>query len=522
MTGPTSRWRRVTDLFTAALELPATARADFLRSECGDDVELCSAVEALLKSHEQADGFLEQPAVVDAGLVDEDAPHADADANAPDTLEGQQLGPFRIGKLLGRGGMGIVHLAEDTRLGRQVAIKVLSPDLGDDPAWRERLRREARAAAALSHPGIATVFSLEELADRLCLVCEYVGGGTLRTEVERGPLAAAVVIETGAEVARALGAAHAAGIVHRDLKPENIARAANGAPKILDFGIARVETDARVQGPRLTADGAMLGTPAYMSPEQLETGDADAKSDIFALGVLLYELASGRHPFESVTPAGTVARVLEANPPSLMGAWAGVPAGLDAVIRKCLRRIPAERYQTAEDVARDLDALRSTADALAGVGPMASTDGAAVGPVVRRDAARFSPVWWWRLHQATAMVVEAALVVPVSLVHRWVQDDWTLAVVLAVVATAAVNGTLRAHLLFTAVFNAPNMFEQCRRAKPLVRGTDILFAVLLLAAGVPVMRTDTAVAGMLAAFAVGWLATSFIVEPATREAAFPS
>ena len=142
------------------------------------------------------------------------------------------------------------------------------------------------------------------------------------------------------------------------LKPENIARAANGAPKILDFGIARVETDARVQGPRLTADGAMLGTPAYMSPEQLETGDADAKSDIFALGVLLYELASGRHPFESVTPAGQPWRgVLEANPPSLMGAWAGVPAGLDAVIRKCLRRIPAERYQTAEDVARDLDAF---------------------------------------------------------------------------------------------------------------------------------------------------------------------
>lgn len=498
------RWRRITDIFTAALEQGLARRGVFLDGQCGGDAALRAEVESLLAAHDEAGGFLDVPAAVAAGLVPT-LPHEEGDS-----LAGQVLGPYRLERELGRGGMGVVYLAEDTRLGRKVAIKLLSSSFSRDATRRERLRLEARAAAALSHPGIATVFSLEEIEGHLCLVTEYVEGDTLRSEIEHGPLSLDLVLDTGIQVARGLAAAHAAGVVHRDLKPENIIRSRQGEVKILDFGIARIEAPSGPDMPRLTGTGAVLGTPGYMSPEQLDGADVDQRSDIFALGILLFEVATAIHPFAGPTPGSTVAKVFAADPPTLTSLDPRLPEELDAIVRTCLRRHRADRYATAMDVARDLQELREGRLRM----PSSPVPGSNSGPS--------RPLWWWRLHQATAMMVVGALVLGVWRVHHAVQQDWTLAILLAYCATGAVNGTLRAHLWFTTAFNPADMPEQFRRSAPLMRGTDLVVAALLLVSAAFVAHSDLLLSSVIAAFGVGLAVASLIVEPATRRAAFPS
>jgi serine/threonine protein kinase len=494
------RWERITALLSAALDREAGERSSYLEAECGADVDLRHEVESLLGAHEKAGTFLERPAAVVAGLA--------PDASRPGTLAGRTLGPYRMDRELGRGGMGVVYLAEDTRLGRKVAIKILPPEFSADSARKSRLRLEARAAAALSHPAIATVFSLEELDGRLCLVTEYVRGDTIRSEIEHGPLSLDLVIDTGIQVARGLAAAHTAGVVHRDLKPENVIRSLQGEVKILDFGIARIDTPFDPADDRLTDAGMVIGTPGYMSPEQLDGADVDPRTDIFALGVLLFELATATHPFAGPTPMATAANVYSSNPPLLTAMDPQLPAALDAIVRKCLRRHRTERYSSALDVARDLQSLRE--------GKLRQMTPA---PGTTRLS---SPLWWWRVHQLCAILVESALVYGVWLAHKAQHQDWTLAILLAYIATVAVNGTLRVHLLFTSGFNASEMPEQLRRTLPLVRGTDLVVALLLLIPAAAVIHPDTFLSATLAAFGVGWAVVSLIVEPATRAAAFNS
>jgi eukaryotic-like serine/threonine-protein kinase len=489
------RWQRITEIFNAALEHELAERGRFLDEACATDPAVRAEVDSLLAAHGRADDFLERPAAVAAGFV----PPPSDDPLAP----GQMLGAYRVEREIGRGGMGIVYQAEDTRLGRQVAVKVLTPTVGADATMRARLSREARAAAALSHPAIATVFSFEEIDGRACLVTELVRGDTLRSEIARGPLTLDVVIETGIQVARGLAAAHAAGIVHRDLKPENVVRNRRGEVKILDFGIARIDAPPDPEAPRLTREGAVVGTPGYMSPEQLDGSDVDQRSDIFALGVLLFELASAKHPFEAPTPGSTIARVMAADPPVLATFSPHLPPQLDVIIRTCLKRHRSDRYSSALDVARDLQDLR---------------DGR-LRPGATRSPS--SPVWWWRLHQLTTMAVEASLVYGVWRVHAAVRQDWTLAIFLAYIVTGAINGTLRTHLLFTSAFNEQDLDEQFRRATPLVRATDLIVALLLLLAAAAVVRSQDLLPSILAAVGVGWAVTSRIVEPATQKAAFP-
>ena len=409
---------------------------------------------------------------------------------------------------LGRGGMGVVYLAEDTRLGRKVAVKILPKEFSTDSARKDRLRLEARAAAALSHPAIATVFSFEELEGRLCLVSEYVRGDTLRAELDHGPFSLELLIDTGVQVARGLAVAHAAGVIHRDLKPDNIIRGIQGDVKILDFGIARLDAPGAASPQRLTAVGQAIGTPGYMSPEQLDGADVDHRTDIFALGVLLYELAAGAHPFAGPTPAATIANVYAADPPPLSGPDGRLPPQLDAIVRKCVRRNRGERYSSALDVARDLQDLR---DGRLGAASRAG-----------RTRVRSSALWWWQIHQVCAILVEGGLVYAVWHAHTVDRQDWTLALFLAYIATVAVNGTLRAHLLFTSAFNVSDVREQLRRALPIVRGTDLLVAVMLLIPAAATLRPDTLLSATLAAFGVGWAVVSLMVEPATRKAAFPS
>ena len=498
-----THFERVSAIFHRALDRDPAARAAFLDAECGDDRALRAEVQSLLDSHEGADGFMEVPAAVAAGLVA---------ADAGPVQEGAAFGQYRVEREIGRGGMGIVYLAEDVRLGRKVAIKLLDPQYARDEHRRERMRLEARAAAALGHPGIATVFALEEIDGHLCLVCEYVPGETLRAEIERGPAPLPVLLDTGIQVADALAAAHAAGVVHRDLKPENVIRDERGRTRILDFGVARFNAPLPVPFRRLTDRDVVLGTPAYMSPEQLEGADVDGRSDVFALGVLLFELASGRHPFETATPASTAAHVLAAEPPGLLALNPAMPPAVERIIRRCLRKNPAERYQSAADVARDLEGVRT--------GPASGVKAVAVRTPAS-PVRSLTPRGWWVLHQVTVMLIAAVMVWPVATVHALHQGDWTLALLLGVIVCAAINGTLRAHLLFTNAFNAGELRAQLQRTEPWLRPSDWLFAALLLASGLPAARSHTVLAATMAAVAVGWMVASLVIEPATRQAAFP-
>ncbi len=495
------RWQRVNDLFHAALRRDAASRDAFVREASGGDTALAAAVRSLLAGYDHASSWLQASALVDRPAVPE-TPRA--------WKPGQRVGAYTIERELGRGGMGVVYLARDTRLGRKVALKALTPECTADGRQQERLRREACAAAALSHPGIATVYALEEHDGQLVMAREYVAGDTLRAEIEAGPIPPATVVEIGVEVARALAAAHGGGIVHRDLKPENVMRASGGGVKIVDFGIARVSAAAPVATTRLTDPGIVVGTPAYMAPEQIEGQETDPRTDVFALGVLLYELASGVHPFEGTTAVSTAARVLAADPPVLSRLNPGVPASLERVVLRCLQKRRENRYQSAGEVADDLDAIRRDVLAAARARPGARPDAvAALG--ARR---------WWRVHQVLVMVVYAAMLLPTWKMSDWLKTHWALGLLFAMMVVAAFNGTLRVHLLFTDRFNPAAIGRQVRQAAPLLRATDCLISLIFLAAAAPIARAHLPTAAILAAVGVVSMAVSFVVEPATAQAAF--
>jgi eukaryotic-like serine/threonine-protein kinase len=267
---------------------------------------------------------------------------------------------YRILRPLGAGGMGEVYLAEDERLGRRVALKFLPRSDAADPERRERLRREARALASLSHPGIAGIYALEEHHDRLFLVMEFIEGETLAQRLARRPLPVPELIERARVLADALAHAHGRGVVHRDVKPSNILITPEGATKLADFGLALHEGDTR-----LTAEGSTAGTAEHMSPEQTHGAALDARSDIFSLGVVLYEALTGTRPFARPTLEATfhAIRAEEPEPPTSLRS--GIPLELERTVMKCLRKDPGSRYQHAEDLAADLRALGGVTSASA-------------------------------------------------------------------------------------------------------------------------------------------------------------
>ena len=257
---------------------------------------------------------------------------------------GARLGPFEVGERLGAGGMGEVFRARDTRLGREVAIKVLPASSSNDPEARRRFEIEARAAAALSHPNILTIHEVGVDGETRYVVAELVDGAPLR-----GPLAPERIAEVGRQICAGLEAAHAKGIVHRDLKPANLLVTRDGAIKIVDFGVAKLLDGPAPAG--LTEAGAVLGTPGYMSPEQLRGQPVDARSDLFSLGIVLYELFSGRRPFTGASRADATAATLEREAPPLEGA----PAWLARIVGRCLEKDPARRFQSARELAFALE-----------------------------------------------------------------------------------------------------------------------------------------------------------------------
>jgi eukaryotic-like serine/threonine-protein kinase len=277
-------------------------------------------------------------------------------------LPGTRLGPYEIVGALGAGGMGEVYRARDTRLGRDVAVKILPRALASDPGFRQRLEREARAISALSHPNICHLYDVGHDEGTDFLVMECLEGETLAARLERGPLPAEQVLRFGAEISGALHAAHRKGIVHRDLKPGNIMLTRTGA-RLLDFGLAKPSGPAAlpaggatVTAP-LTAEGTLVGTFHYMAPEQAEGREADERSDIFALGAVLYEMATGRRAFDGSSPASVIAAVLEREPPPIASLQPLAPAALDDLVRGCLAKDPDERWQSAHDVRVQLLAI---------------------------------------------------------------------------------------------------------------------------------------------------------------------
>jgi eukaryotic-like serine/threonine-protein kinase len=346
-------WDRVKALLAEAADRPAAAREQYVRQHC-DDPDVQREVLALLAA----------------------APAPLSDIVSAGALQpGARIGAYIVERRIGAGGMGEVYRARDSRLGRDVAIKVLPPLFAADGERLARFEREAKLLAALNHPHICTLFDVGREGGTNYLVMEHVDGESLASRVATGPLPIAKVLEYGRQIADALAKAHSRGIVHRDLKPANVMLTKSGA-KLLDFGLARsgaganrgaidpklVTTESLSGG--LTAEGMLLGTGRYMAPEQLEGHEADTRSDIWALGCLLYEMLTARPAFEGRTHASLIAAILERDPATLPDATAAPPA-LEHVIRRCLAKTPDERWQSAADVRHELAWISESSGALA-------------------------------------------------------------------------------------------------------------------------------------------------------------
>jgi serine/threonine-protein kinase len=480
----TERWRRVSELFHAVLERPEGERDAFLAEVCAGDPSLREEVETLIATHERAtaERFLEPPEL--------------------SVLVGRAVGPYLVRDEIGRGGMGVVLRAEDTRLHRTVALKAISPLLARDERTRERLRREARAAAALSHPAVATVYALEEHDGELFIVSEFVPGRSLRAELADGPLPWPRLLETALAIADALAAAHALGIVHRDLKPENVLRRPDGQIKVVDFGLALVPQAAAET--RLTTDRAALGTPGYMAPEQIRGGPVDARADVFAFGVLLYELATGRHPFGG-DPAAAFDALLEGRTPP---AWTPIqPPALDAIVRRCLRADPAQRYASAAALVEELRRLAAEPE-----GPARQTE--VVGRAPR------SMRWWWEFHQAALALAHAAMLALLWTGRSWFPRPYGAAVFYVGLVAATSEATMRLHLWFTSRFHPESLETQRARLFPWIAASDVLVAVLLAAAALRAAGADDGYAALCLAAAVASVLSLVVIEPATTRGAF--
>src|SRR5262245_27758375 len=349
------RWRQVDQVFQSALERAPEERAAFVSEACGSDYSLRREVEALLAADAEAGSLIETPAyAVAAPLI--------AGGDAP-TLLGKSISHYQIISLVGKGGMGEVYRAEDTRLRRDVAIKVLPDDFAKDADRLRRFEQEARAASATNHPNIITIHEIGEAEGRRYIVTEYVAGETLRQRLTRMPrqkLEPKEAVEMAVQIAAALTAAHEAGITHRDIKPENVMVRPDGLVKVLDFGLAKLaersaaalEADPQAEAiaQMSTEPGMLMGTMSYMSPEQARGLMVDHRTDIFSLGVMLYEMIAGRRPFEGATTSDVIAALLTAGPPSLSRHCAEAPAEMERITEKCLAKDRKARYQSAKEL----------------------------------------------------------------------------------------------------------------------------------------------------------------------------
>jgi eukaryotic-like serine/threonine-protein kinase len=393
-----ARWRRLESVVHGALAKPAEERAAFLAEACSGDSDLRRDAASLLERDGRAGEFLGTPLeAVAAGAIF--AAEGTPPADEPRSLSGSRIGAYEIRERVGRGGMGIVYRARDTRLHRDVAVKVLLPAVTDDPDRLARFAREARILASLNHPRIAQIYGLEESEDVSALVMELVEGPTLADRIARGAIPSEEALGIAKQIADALEAAHDQGIVHRDLKPANVKVRPDGTVKVLDFGLAKAVDRAGAPAPGLsisppitmphpTRAGPILGTAAYMSPEQARGLPVDPRTDIWAFGVLLFEMLSGRRPFEGADLTEVLSAVLRAEPD-----WNALPpqgpSRMRQVIRACLQKDPRQRIAHAQDLRLALD----------GAFDAASGDARSEVAPVRR------PAWPWLIAAVLALAL---------------------------------------------------------------------------------------------------------------------
>jgi Tol biopolymer transport system component/serine/threonine protein kinase len=370
------RWQRINEVFHTALVRPANERAAFLTEECAGDAELLAEVESLLAAHAQPGEFIDAPAYEAAAGLFVESPSR--------SLAGAKFGVYHILSQIGAGGMGEVYLAEDSRLGRQVALKLLPATFTSDPDRLRRFHREARATSALNHPNIVTIYDIGEQDGLHFIATEFIEGQTLRRQAAGNPMELRVAVELAIQVASALSAAHVAGVVHRDIKPENIMVRPDGLVKVLDFGLAKLTERQRDRGTERWRDGGMegqrdgetlslypsvpqslspsvsttpgvvMGTFNYMSPEQARGQVVDARTDLFSLGVVMHEMITGQRPFDGDTPSDVLAAILTYSPPPLQRCRAEVPAELQRIVTRTLQKDREERYQHSKELLEDL------------------------------------------------------------------------------------------------------------------------------------------------------------------------
>ena len=346
------RWELISRIFNEAVALDGDERHEFIAAACETDATLAAEVGSLLSAHEKAGDFIENPIV--ENLVGE--------ISEMPTLTGTYLGHYRIEKSIGRGGMGDVYLATDTRLDRLVALKKLPDRYASDPLLLKRLRTEARAAASLNHPNVATIYSVEEAEEsRTFITMEYVAGRTLDSLALPDGMDIRRFLDVFESVAGALSHAHDKGVIHRDLKPGNIMITAEGEPKLLDFGLAQFSWQSPLldsRDPSITKPGQIVGTPSYMSPEQAKGSDVDHRTDIFSLGVVMYEALTGSKPFVGQNSAEVISNILKTDPADVSSSRSGIPRAVSRLVSQCIEKNPSDRPQNMNDVRGELKTSR--------------------------------------------------------------------------------------------------------------------------------------------------------------------
>jgi Tol biopolymer transport system component/predicted Ser/Thr protein kinase len=394
-------WQEIERTMAAALELPEEQRAGYLAQQ---PAAVRAEVESLLAAYRRSGAFLGSEAVAGTSTA--------SITGSTDLRAGTQLGPYRIEGVIGEGGMGVVYRAHDTKLGRPVAVKFLFDDLAD-PAARRRFQREAQMASSLNHPHILTVHDAGEFEGRQYLVTEFVDGGTLKEWARSEKRTWREVVALLVGVADGLAAAHGAGILHRDIKPDNILVGSNGYAKLSDFGLAKLEEHStpedvtRTLASQKTRPGIILGTIAYMSPEQASGRPTDARSDIFSFGVLLYELLAGQRPFTGASDLELVQAIIHGAPSPLA---ANVPTALRMIVEKAIEKDPADRYQSTRDLVVDLRRLTR----LSGEAGSAATAPASAAPPRR--------LWKTAAIAAPALLL---LVLAGGMLRIWLRDRTT-------------------------------------------------------------------------------------------------